>query len=169
MEAANRDGDIDYSFHTRPQKEFIQAVQSNYTHKWFEQLPNGLLLAIGSSKTATKCHIPQSGLDLIVGGDNGSGFTIGLSTNVNYKGSLRGGLRRIVSTLYYELLEPLLRDDLEASERLAQQYYFAVVVNINLCSFPRDDRRLLFCSLYTRQWYVAFYCIAISAITIDSI
>lgn len=113
------DGVTDFSVHLRTREEFIQNLGSQL--HWFDRLLPIMRRAVASARVESPCHMtPNSSFNI-----GGEGYALPATTRwFNPDPS-----KRIITALHLELLEPLLRNDLTSSERLAQQLLVANCVS----------------------------------------
>lgn len=139
-DSENRDGKVDTSFHTRPHEEFMATVQSGDNTKWFNQLVGGVNIVIGSRLDGSYCYVSPMFPKRWIGGNEHAATTYPLNhPTASRDGHLHGDLQGILMAIYLEILQPLLREDLEASERLAQQLHVACLVSVALTADIRLD------------------------------
>ena len=113
----------DYSFHLRSAEELLAENRSQAYY--INLLAPVMRIAIASSRSSSKCNVIAGQHAWDVGG---VGCWISGTTQATFPYSGSAQLA-IVVTLHLEIVEPLLRDDLTTSERLAQQIEIATVVS----------------------------------------
>jgi hypothetical protein len=114
----------DISFHARPQVEFIRDV--GLQGVYFNDLCSQMRIGIVSGKKDTKCDLILNQPPIVLGpsGANATTRPLIVDNGINmdpYQG--------IFTALHIDILEPLLRTDLTASERLVQQCYIGILVS----------------------------------------
>jgi len=113
----------DISFHTRPQADFIRDI--NLQSVYFNDLCSQMRLGIVSGKKDTKCDLILNQPPVVIGPSGANATTRPLIAN---NGTNRDVFQGIFTAMHIDILEPLLRTDLTASERVAQQCYISILL-----------------------------------------
>jgi len=98
--------------------------------QYLEYLATKCVIGIGSTNNKATCNLSHDTYDVEIGG-YGSGVnavTINVTSFYNVDGKKVDAHKGSLIVLHIEMLEALLRTDLTASERLAQQNLVAILV-----------------------------------------
>jgi len=121
--------------------------------KYLEYLATKCVIGIGSTKNKATCNLSHDTYDVEIGG-YGSGVnavTVNITSFYNVDGKKIDAHKGSLIVLHIEMLEALLRTDLTASERLAQQNLVAILVRRAPNSWVTWLMEIY--SWFMRRWY----------------